>query len=59
MVSRVLQYIIAGHHAGLDNWDNHALAARLASNDAMNELEDALGAHPPAEVLMPDQPLPA
>ncbi len=50
MMSRVLQYVIAGHHAGLDNWDG-GLAARLASADAQRELSDAIDAAPSASVL--------
>ncbi|WP_290766204.1 CRISPR-associated endonuclease Cas3'' [Aquabacterium sp.] len=53
MMARVLQYVIAGHHAGLDNWDD-GLAARLASDDAQRELADALAADPPLSVLRPD-----
>lgn len=53
MLSRVLQYVIAGHHAGLDNWDG-GLSGRLASVDAQRELSDALGAAPPSTVLRPD-----
>lgn len=53
MMARVLQYVIAGHHAGLDNWDD-GLAARLASDDAQRELADALAADPPHSLLRPD-----
>lgn len=53
MMARVLQYVIAGHHAGLDNWDD-GLAARLASDDAQRELADALAAHPSQGLLRPD-----
>ena len=53
LMARVLQYIIAGHHAGLDNWDG-GLAARLASEDARKELEEALAQHPPDSVLRPE-----
>lgn len=53
MMARVLQYVIAGHHAGLDNWDG-GLAARLDSADAKKELADALSAKPPAELLHPE-----
>jgi CRISPR-associated endonuclease/helicase Cas3 len=53
MMARVLQYVIAGHHAGLDNWDG-GLAARLNSEDAKRELADALSAKPPTELLHPD-----
>lgn len=55
---RALAYVIAGHHAGLDNWHD-GLEARLARCDAREELNEALAARPPDEVLdhgafMPD-----
>jgi len=50
MMARALQYVIAGHHAGLDNWDD-GLATRLNSDDAKRELQEALAAKPPAEIL--------
>lgn len=53
LMARVLQYLIAGHHAGLDNWDG-GLAARLASEDARKELEEALAQNPPDALLCPD-----
>jgi len=53
MMARVLQYVIAGHHAGLDNWDG-GLAARLVSEDARRELADALTAVPPEGMIRPD-----
>jgi CRISPR-associated endonuclease/helicase Cas3 len=52
MMARALQYVIAGHHAGLDNWHD-GLSARLASADAQRECDEALAAGPPAEVLRP------
>ena len=52
LMSRVLQYVIAGHHAGLDNWDS-GLAARLASEDAKKELDYSLAQCPPDSVLTP------
>jgi CRISPR-associated endonuclease/helicase Cas3 len=58
VVSRVLQYIIAGHHAGLDNWENNALAARLTSANALTELEEALSTLPPHSVMEPGVSLP-
>ena len=54
VVARALQYIIAGHHAGLDNWENDALAARLASASAQAELDEALRADPSVNILNPD-----
>lgn len=46
----ILAYLIAGHHAGLDDWDG-GLKERLQSSDAQQELADALAAQPPADVL--------
>ncbi|MEO8248715.1 MAG: CRISPR-associated endonuclease Cas3'', partial [Burkholderiales bacterium] len=53
MMARALQYAIAGHHAGLDNWDG-GLAARLASEDARRECDEALAACPAPSVLRPE-----
>jgi CRISPR-associated endonuclease/helicase Cas3 len=55
VVARVLQYVIAGHHAGLDNWvsgDGGGLKPRLASPDAQRELSSALAGQPSPEVLV-------
>lgn len=52
VAARILQYVIAGHHAGLDNWDD-GLKPRLASTDTQREYADALGAQPPDAVLQP------
>lgn len=45
LISRAIQYVIAGHHAGLDNWfggeAGGGLAARLASEDARREFDEA------------------
>ena len=46
----ILAYLIAGHHAGLDDWDG-GLKERLHSDDAQQELQDALAANPPVEIL--------
>ncbi|MDH4450301.1 MAG: CRISPR-associated helicase Cas3' [Rhodoferax sp.] len=46
----ILAYLIAGHHAGLDDWDG-GLKERLMSEDALLELKEALEAKPPAAVL--------
>lgn len=46
----ILAYLIAGHHAGLDDWHG-GLKERLASDDAQRELAEALAAQPPAEIL--------
>lgn len=56
MVSRVLQYVIAGHHAGLDNWES--LKGRLAGEDAKRELSEALEASPASDLLSPVGTLP-
>lgn len=53
LLARVLQYVIAGHHAGLDNWEGNGLAARLASPDALAEFEQALSRPTPSDVLSP------
>ena len=53
LMARVLQYLIAGHHAGLDNWDG-GLAARLAGDDARKEFDEALAQNPPNAVLRPE-----
>ena len=50
LAARVLAYVIAGHHAGLDDW-HQGLAQRLESTDALAELEEAKAAQPPASVL--------
>lgn len=50
LAARVLAYVIAGHHAGLDDWHG-ALAQRLASADAMAELHEAKAAQPPTSIL--------
>ena len=50
LAARVLAYLIAGHHAGLDDW-NSGLNERLAGPDAKTELQEALAAHPPESIL--------
>ena len=49
LLSRVLQYVIAGHHAGLDNWED-GLAHRLAKPETLRKFNEAL-AHPMAATL--------
>jgi CRISPR-associated endonuclease/helicase Cas3 len=49
---RVLAYLIAGHHAGLDDWHG-GLDARLALPASRAELDEALAANPPATILDP------
>lgn len=46
----ILAYLIAGHHAGLDDWHG-GLKERLQSEDAQREVQEALQAHPPAGLL--------
>jgi CRISPR-associated endonuclease/helicase Cas3 len=57
VIARVLQYLIAGHHAGLDNWDD-GLKPRLASADAQREFSDAMAGQPPQDLLTPAVDLP-
>ncbi|MCZ2441766.1 MAG: CRISPR-associated endonuclease Cas3'' [Burkholderiales bacterium] len=52
LVSRLLQYAIAGHHAGLADWGGD-LAARLAGADARRECDEALAAPGPDALLRP------
>ena len=55
LAGRVLAYLIAGHHAGLHDW--HAgLEARLQSEDAKQELAEALASAPPSSILRPEVP---
>lgn len=56
VVARVLGYVIAGHHAGLDNW-NGGLKSRLAGEDARHEFEESQSAAPD-EILRPQIALP-
>jgi len=57
IVGRVLSYLIAGHHAGLDNWYG-GLAVRLEGQDAKTEFKDTLDAVPLDEILRPIVGLP-
>jgi CRISPR-associated endonuclease/helicase Cas3 len=52
LLSCILQYVIAGHHAGLDNWQG-GLSARLSSDESAREFREALDAAPPNDVLHP------
>jgi len=54
--ARVLAYLIAGHHAGLDNWDG-GLKARLARDDARIELNES-SAVAPKHILAPSMAMP-
>lgn len=49
---RVLAYLIAGHHAGLDDWHG-GLNERLVLPASRAELDEALAAEPPAAILDP------
>ncbi len=49
-VGRVLAYLIAGHHAGLDDWHG-GLESRLALPASREELNEALAAQPPVDIL--------
>lgn len=53
LLSRLLQYVIAGHHAGLANWDGD-LAARLTGPDAQAEAAQALARPNPDDILWPE-----
>jgi len=47
---RVLAYLIAGHHAGLDDWHG-GLEARLLLTASREELIESLAEHPPEDIL--------
>jgi CRISPR-associated endonuclease/helicase Cas3 len=49
----VLAYLIAGHHAGLYDWNSEqsSLEYRLNGEDARKELTEALATCPPADIL--------
>ena len=57
VVARVMAYLIAGHHAGLDNWFG-GLKERLAKDDSVRELVDTLAADLPHDILHLSAPLP-
>lgn len=50
VAGRVLAYLIAGHHAGLDNWFG-GLRERLDKPESHAELAESLAENPPAELL--------
>ena len=50
LAARVLAYLIAGHHAGLDNWED-GLASRLDGEDSKTEFSEARDAKPPLNIL--------
>jgi CRISPR-associated endonuclease/helicase Cas3 len=57
VVARVLAYLIAGHHAGLDNWFG-GLHERFNREDTVREGRDALAVAIPAAILKPSAGLP-
>lgn len=57
VVARVLAYLIAGHHAGLDNWFG-GLHERFNREDTLREGRDALAVAIPAAILKPSAGLP-
>ncbi len=58
VVARVLTYLIAGHHAGLDNWFQ-GLSERLKKNDTIKEFTDTLAAGFPDSIARPSLELPS
>jgi CRISPR-associated endonuclease/helicase Cas3 len=46
----IVAYLIAGHHAGLDDWDG-GLNQRLQNDDSKQEFKEALAANPPDHLL--------
>ena len=50
LAARVLAYVIAGHHAGLDDW-NQGLCERLSGVDALAELAEVKAQQPPRDIL--------
>jgi CRISPR-associated endonuclease/helicase Cas3 len=57
VVARVLAYLIAGHHAGLDNWFG-GLHERFSREDTLREGRDALAVAIPEAILKPSAGLP-
>jgi CRISPR-associated endonuclease/helicase Cas3 len=58
--ARLLQYVIAGHHAGLDDWYSESgnLAGRLGHDDTLREYRESLAAAPNPQILAPALVLP-
>jgi len=50
LAGRVLAYLIAGHHAGMADWEE-GLKPRLEADASTIELQEALDAQPPTAVL--------
>lgn len=57
VVARVLAYLIAGHHAGLDNWFG-GLHERFNREETIKEKRDALTVAIPVAILKPSAGLP-
>ena len=57
VVARILAYLIAGHHAGLDNWFG-GLHERFSREDTEKEGRDALAVAIPEAILKPQAGLP-
>ena len=57
VVACVMSYLIAGHHAGLDNWFN-GLNERFAKDGSHREIADTLAAAIPPSILKPEAALP-
>ena len=58
---RLLAYLIAGHHAGLPDWNPDEAGGAALSQELQNEraaLEQALAGGIPPEILAPDMALP-
>ncbi|HNH51854.1 MAG TPA: CRISPR-associated helicase Cas3' [Nitrosomonas sp.] len=58
---RILAYLIAGHHAGLPDWNNaegsqSVLFQRIQNGKQNGYLQEALDAMPPAEILNQSRP---
>lgn len=58
VIARVLSYVIAGHHAGLDNWHG-GLTQRFARDDTRREFDDTMAVIPPDAILRPNFCLPS
>ena len=59
---RILAYLIAGHHAGLPDWNTSeaggsALSIRLENGKKKKYLEEALSNSVPQEILQQDKPI--
>ncbi len=61
IIGRVLAYLIAGHHAGLPDWDHAdagaaALSVRLGEGKKKNYLSEVLSNNAPTEILNASMP---